>query len=80
MARSEDDGVVLELLIVGLVEVPSGSLVHVAATAAKVVVGHRHTLFRPPVSAGGCSFWYRSFGNLGVFFRLRIGLTAFFVD
>ena len=80
MARSEDEGVVLGLLIVGLVEVASGALVHVAATAIEEVVGLGHTLCLLSVSAGGCSFLYRQFGNLGTFIRPRIGLTAFFVD
>ena len=44
MARSEDEGVVLELLIVGLVEISSGALVHVAATAVEDVVGLGHML------------------------------------
>ena len=44
MATSEDEGVVLGLLIVGPVEVASGALVHVAATAIEDVVGLGHTL------------------------------------
>ena len=44
MARSEDKGVVLRQLIVGLVEVASGALVHVAATNVEDVVGLGHTL------------------------------------
>ena len=39
MARSKDEGVVLGLLIVKLVEVASGALVHIAATAVEDVVG-----------------------------------------
>ena len=39
MARSEDEEVMLGLLIVRLVEVVSGALVHVAATGVKNVVG-----------------------------------------
>ena len=47
MAKSEDEGVVLKLLIVGLVEVASGALVYVAATAVEdfVVLGHTRCLF-----------------------------------
>ena len=56
MARSEDEGVVLGLLIVGLVKVASGALVHVPATAIEDVVGLGHTLCLLSVSAGGCSF------------------------
>ena len=56
MARSEDEGVVLGLLIVRLVEVASGALVDVAATSTEDVVGLGHTLCLLSVSAGGCSF------------------------
>ena len=56
MARSEDEGVVLIQLIVGVVEVASGALVHVAATAVEDVVGLGHSLCLLSVSAGGCSF------------------------
>ena len=80
MARSENEGVVLIQLIVGFIEIASGALVHVAATAVEDVVGLTHSLCLHSVSAGGCSFWYRPFGNLGAFIRLRIGVTAFFVD
>ena len=56
MARSEDAGVVLRPLIVGLVEIASGALVHIAATSVEDVVGLGHTLSLLSVSAGGCSF------------------------
>ena len=56
MARLEDEGVVLKLLIVGLVELASGALVHVAATAIEDVVGLGHTLFFLFVSVGSFSF------------------------
>ena len=55
MVTSEDEGVVLRLLIVGLVEVASGALVHIAATAVRNVVGLGHTLCFLLVSSGGCS-------------------------
>ena len=80
VARLEDEGVVLILLIVGFVDFPSGALVHVAATAFEDVVGLGHALCLRSVCEGGCSFWYRLFGNLGAFIRLRIGLTILFVD
>ena len=44
VARSEDEGVMLIQLIVGVVEVSSGALIHVAATAVKDVVGLGHSL------------------------------------
>ena len=53
MARSEDEVVVLIQLIVGVVEVASGALVHVAATVLEVVVGLGHTLCLLSVSVGG---------------------------
>ena len=56
MARSEDVGVVLGLLIVGLVEVASGALVHVAATAVEDVVGLETALWLFSNRAGNCSF------------------------
>ena len=56
MARSEDEGVVLVLLIVGLVKVASGALVHVAATAVEDVVGLETALRLFSSSAGNCSF------------------------
>ena len=56
MARSVDEGAVLGQLIVGLVEVASGALVHVAATAIEDFVGLGHTLCLLSVSAGCCSF------------------------
>ena len=80
MARSEDEGMMLIQLIAGVVEVASGAHVHVAATAVKHIVGLGHSLCLLSVSAGGCSFLYRPFGNLGAFIRPRIGLTAVFVD
>ena len=54
MARSKDEGVMLGLLIVGLVEVASGALVQVAATAIEDVLGLGDTLCLLSVSAGGC--------------------------
>ena len=56
MARSEDKEVLLIQLIVGVVEVASGALVHVAASAVEDVVKLKHLLCRLFVSAGGCSF------------------------
>ena len=56
MAKSEDEGVVLVLLIVGLVKVASSALVHVAATAVEVVVGLETALLLLTNSAGNCSF------------------------
>ena len=56
MARSDDEGVVLIQLIVGIVEVASGALVHIAATTVVDVVGLGHSLCLLAVSAGGCSF------------------------
>ena len=56
MARSEDEGVVLIQLIVGVVEIASGALVHVAATADEDVVRLGHSLCRLSVSVAGCSF------------------------
>ena len=52
MARSEDEGVVLVLLIVGFVKVASGALIHVAATAVEVVVGLETALWLFTNSAG----------------------------
>ena len=80
MARLKDEGVVLIQFIVGFVEVASNALVHDAATAVEDVVGLGNSLCLLSVSAGGCSFLYRSFGNLGAFIRPRIGLTAVFDD
>ena len=45
----------LLLLIIGLAEVASGVLVHVAATAVEDVVPIGHSLCLLSVSAGGCS-------------------------
>ena len=56
MARSEDDGVVLGLLIVGLVEVASGALVNIVATAVEDVVGLATALWLCSSSAGNCTF------------------------
>ena len=47
---------VLGLLVVRLVEVVSGALVHVAATAVEHVVGLGHTIELSGGSAGDCSF------------------------
>ena len=80
MDRSEDTGVMLIQLIVGVVEVASSALVHVAATAVEDVVWLGHSLFCFSVSAGACSFWNRPFSNLNAFICPRIGLTAIFVD
>ena len=46
---------VLGLLVVRLVEVASGALVHVAATAVEHVLGLGHAR-EPSGSAGDCSF------------------------
>ena len=56
MARSEDEGVLLGLLIVRLVEVASGTLVQVAATAVADVVGLETALWLFSSIAGNCSF------------------------
>ena len=53
MAKSEDEGVVLGLLIVGLVEVASGALVHVAVIVVEHVVGLGYTLELS--GSAGCS-------------------------
>ena len=52
----KDEGGVLIQLIVIVVEVASGALVYVAATAVEDVVERGHSLCRLYVSAGGCSF------------------------
>ena len=70
----------LLLTIIGLVDFASGALVHVAAAAVVHVVKLGHPLELPTGNAGGCSFWYRPFGNLGEFVRPRIGLTVVFFD
>ena len=46
---------VLLLLIVGLVEIASGALVYVAATAVEDIVGLAIALWLLSASAGGCS-------------------------
>ena len=71
---------VLLLLIIGLVEVASGALIHIAATAVKHVVGLKHAQKLLSDTAGGCSFWYCLFGNIGVFIPPRIDLTVAFFD
>ena len=50
-----DEGVVVGLLVVRLVEVASGALVHVAATAVDHVIGLGHTI-ELSGSAGDRSF------------------------
>ena len=55
MARSEDEGVLLGLLVVRLVKVASGALVYVATTAVEHVVGLGHTI-ELSGSARDCSF------------------------
>ena len=55
-AISEKEGMVLLLLIIGLVEVASGALDHVAATAVEHVVGLVTALWLCSNSAGSCSF------------------------
>ena len=55
MARLEDEGVMLKLLIVGLVEVMSNALTHVAATAFDDVVGLRPSRCLLSVSLNCCS-------------------------
>ena len=76
MAKSTEEKQML-LLIIGFVRVSYSALVHFAATAVEDVVKLAHALCLLFGSAGGCSLWYCLCGNLGVFIRLRIGLTAF---
>ena len=68
------------LLIIGLVEVASCSLVHVAAAAVEHVVRRKHALKLFSGNTGNCSFCYRLLGNLGAFIRPRIGLKVAFFD
>ena len=82
MARSEDDGVV-RLLIIGFVRISSGALVHVAATAVDDFVGlaYAHALVHYSDPECCSSFWNCPFGNLGAFFRPKIGdMAAFFFN